>query len=134
MKRLSLALLCSALAASVQAQSLGRLFYSEEERARLDQQRGQPAMDDPARAVGTLRNDGVVTRSIGPATWFVNGQAVDAHTLSGRAIGVRGRQLVLGGEDGRHLTLKPGEQATLDENGQARPSGHAIDIRPGRSR
>lgn len=126
------ALLC-ALTGAAQAQSLGRLFFTDEERARLDQQRDAPSQDAP-RAVGTLRNDGVVRRSSGPATWFVNGAPTDAATLSGLSIRARDRTLTLTGEDGQPLTLKPGEQATLDETGHARPSGTVMDVRQGAPR
>lgn len=134
MKRHALALLLVAFCGAAVAQPLGRLFYSDEERARLDVRRGQPVDNTAPRQVGTVRHDGVVTRSSGPPTWFVNGAPADGETLSALPARTVGATLQLKGADGRLLRLRPGEQAAVDEAGEATPSGTAIDIRPGRTR
>lgn len=134
MKRHALALLLVALCGTAAAQPLGRLFFSDEERARLDARRGQPVDNTAPRQVGTVRHDGVVTRSSGPPTWFVNGAPADGETLSALPARTVGATLQLKGADGRPLRLRPGEQAAVDEAGEATPSGAAIDIRPGRTR
>lgn len=132
MKRRALALLLVTTCAGAAAQPLGRLFYSEDERARLDARRGQPVDTVTPRQVGTVRHDGVVTRSSGAPTWFVNGAPADGETLSALPARTVGTTLQLKGADGHPLRLRPGEQATLDEAGAAMPSGTSIDIRPGR--
>jgi hypothetical protein len=77
MRHALIALLLVATCGTTGAQSLGRLFYSEAERAQLEQQRGKVVQQASApRPLGALRHDGVVMRSAGPATWFVNGNAV----------------------------------------------------------
>lgn len=134
MKRHALALLLVALCGAAAAQPLGRLFFSDAERARLDARRGQPFVNTASRKVGTVRHDGVVTRSSGPPTWFVNGAPADGETLSALPARTVGVTLQLKGADGRPLRLRPGEQAAVSEAGEATPSGAAIDIRPGRTR
>lgn len=129
---IAILLLCAA-SSLVQAQSLGRLFYSDDERAQLERQRGQavPQVGAP-RTGGTLRHDGVVLRSAGPATWFVNGAALDSHTLPSVPARPAGTALQLPGSDGRAVHLRPGEHTELDEAGRAAPPADAVDIRPGR--
>lgn len=134
MKRALALLLLAACGAAAAQPPLGRLFYSEDERARLDARRGQPVDTMAPRQVGTVRHDGVVTRSSGSPTWFVNGAPADGETLSALPARTVGTTLQLKGADGHPLPLRPGEQATVDEAGAATSSGAAIDIRPGRSR
>lgn len=115
--------------------ALGRLFYNEEERARLDARRtAVAAAHDIPRTVGGLRLDGVVTRSSGRGTWFINGTAADADALSRLPGRAEQGGLQLQGADGRPLRLKPGERAAISEGGHASAEGPVIDIRPGRSR
>lgn len=135
MKRAAILILLALCAApcALQAQALGRLFYSEDERARLEQQRGQTALPAGApRTVEAVRLDGVVLRSGGPATWFVNGAAVDARTLPSMSARPSGGALQLPGGEGRAVTLRPGERTAIDDTGQAAPPDGVIDIRPGR--
>jgi hypothetical protein len=114
------------------AQSLGRLFYSDAERARLEQQRdsGERPGSPPA-TTGSLRNDGVVRRSGGPATWFVNGAALDERSLTSVAAQPAGTALKLRGEDGQVVRLRPGEHTAVDDSGQAAPASGVINIRKG---
>ena len=132
MKRELLGLLLSATCAAGQAQSLGRLFYTEEERARLDARRGQPAETPSApQTVGTVRHDGFVSRSSGRPTWFVNGAAADPEALTRLPARVDGNTLQLQGASGAPVRLKPGERAAISADGHASPEGPNIDVRPG---
>ncbi len=151
MKRLSIAcalgLFCASAGAEMPAAAgttvtapaqparLGRLFYSEEERSRLEDRRNATvAAQDIPRTVGDLKLDGVVTRSSGRSTWFINGTAADADALSRLPGRAEHGGLQLQGADGRPLRLRPGERAAISEGGQASAEGPVIDIRPGRSR
>lgn len=134
MKHALIALLLGATCGTTGAQSLGRLFYSEAERAQLEQQRGKVVQQASApRALGTVRHDGVVMRSAGPATWFVNGNAVPPQDLSSLSARPAGTALQLQGSDGSTVRLRPGEHAVLDETGQATTPTRAIDIQRGRA-
>lgn len=115
--------------------ALGRLFYSEEERSRLDARRNAAVAEhDIPRTVGALKLDGVVTRSSGHGTWFINGTAADPDALARLPGRAEHGVLQLQGADGRPLRLKPGERAAISEGGHASAEGPVIDIRPGRSR
>ncbi|MDR2113183.1 MAG: hypothetical protein LBQ62_08810 [Candidatus Accumulibacter sp.] len=86
--RLAGALLLScALPPPVAAQELGRLFFTPERRAALDRQR---QFDIPERREipedPTLTIDGVVTRSSGRRTVWINGAARDDPQAAGVAI------------------------------------------------
>lgn len=134
MKRALLLVLCG-FAHAAAAQPLGRLFYSEADRARLEQLRGQPVQAATVpRAVGTVRHDGIVVRSSGPVTWFVNGSALDARALPSLPAQPAGTALQLPGDAGQSVRLRPGERTAVDEAGQAAPASGVIDVQPGRSR
>ena len=96
-----------------QAQEIGRLFFTPEQRAALDARRRARVPDKPAAAPivasPTTRLDGYVRRSSGPSTVWVNGATVD-----GAAPGADARVSVPVGESGARVRLKPGE--TLDRN------------------
>ncbi len=134
MKRALIALLLGATCGTAGAQSLGRLFYSEAERAQLEQQRGKVVVPQASapRTLGAVRHDGVVMRSAGPATWFVNGHSVPPQDLPSVSARAAGTALQLRGSDGGTVKLRPGEHAVLDETGQAAPPARVIDIQRGR--
>lgn len=135
MKRMLCLLALHVCAGSAYAGPLGRLFYTDEERVRLELQRGQATKQaSQPRSVGTLRHDGIVLRSSGPATWFVNGSAHDAQALPSLSARPAGTALQLSGSDGRAVRLRPGEQTSVDETGQAAPATGVIEIRPGPAR
>ena len=120
MKRALLLLIGSLALASVQAQELGRLFFTPEERAALDARRKARLPDKPAStpaaAAPVTRVDGFVRRSAGPSTVWVNGApAEDASPGSDARVSVP-----LGDRAGR-VRLKPGE--TLD-----RGTGEVHDV------
>ena len=123
-------LLLAALAlplAPAQAQELGRLFFTPEQRAALDARRKARVPDKPAAAVAspTTRLDGYVQRSSGPSTVWVNGEGQLETSPEAPRIGATrrgdGRVSVPVGESGARVGLKPGE--TLD-----RSSGEVRDL------
>ena len=120
---LSLVLL---FAKSVEAQELGRVFFTPEQRAALDGRRKARVPDKPAAAVvvsPTTRLDGFVRRSSGPSTVWVNGETLPENApeapriQAGRAGSPR---VSIGvGEGGRRAAMRPGE--VLDRgNGEVR--------------
>jgi len=119
MRRVLLILLGFAFLAEVQAQELGRLFFTAEQRAALDARRKARVPDKPSAPMAaspTTRLDGYVKRSAGPSTVWVNGESVP-QSPPGRD----GRVQVPVGDGGARALLKPGE--VLD-----RGSGEVRDV------
>jgi hypothetical protein len=131
MTRVAMPLFAIALAASTtvaQAQELGRLFFTPEQRAQLDERRKAHVPDKPAPPVlvesPSTRLDGYVKRSHGKSTLFVNGEAIPEGTetegikiVPDRASS--DRATVVTGVRGRRIPLKVGE--SLDrETGSVR--------------
>jgi len=116
-------LVCALLPAFAEAEELGRLFFTPEQRANLDLRRKARMPDRPAAplAAPTTRVDGYVKRSTGPSTVWINGEplgegAAEAPRIDGA--GDRGTVSV-NAEGGGRVRLKPGE--TLDRgNGDVR--------------
>ena len=108
--------------AAAEAQELGRLFFTPEQRAALDARRRARLPDNPASVAATpvTRVDGFVKRSAGPSTIWINGEwttesAPEAPRITEPAPSVS----VSVGETGGRVRLKPGE--TLDRgNGEVR--------------
>jgi hypothetical protein len=109
-----------------EAQELGRLFFTPEQRAALDARRKARVPDKPAAAAvisPTTRMDGFVKRSGGPATVWVNGESLPENAPEAPRIqaGRAGNPSVSisVGETGRRAALRPGE--VLDRgNGEVR--------------
>ena len=131
MRRLGLFLtLLIAAAGSAQAQELGRLFFTPEQRSALDARRKARVPDKPAATPVTespvTRVDGAVRRSGGRSTVWVNGEAVPE---GARGEGARvapdrrgdAKISVPVGESGQRYELRPGE--SLD-----RGSGEVRDV------
>jgi hypothetical protein len=120
MKRCALLLAGMLLLPCAQAQEIGRLFFTPEQRAALDARRKARVPDKPAAspvvASPTTRLDGYVKRSQGPSTVWVNGASVDE-----AAPGSDSRVSVPGGDGRARVRLKPGE--TLD-----RGTGEVRDV------
>ena len=104
------------LAPAAQAQELGRLFFTPEQRSSLDARRKARIPDKPAAVVlaaPVTRLDGYVKRSAGPATVWINGEAVTdgapeaPHIDTSR--GASGSVSISVGEGGSRVRLKPGE-------------------------
>lgn len=93
MKRIGLALIL-AVAATAQAQSLGRLFFTPEQRLLLDNARGkkletEERAEEPVPEIVSLK--GVITRDDGQTTVWLNDRAVsDRRTTGGVTIHPQG--------------------------------------------
>ena len=128
---LVLGLAASAPALAQSHDTLGRLFFTPEKRQLLDRQRDlnvqaqQETPEDP-----TLTINGVVTRSSGKRTVWINGTAQeDGHTDSGLAVAPsRGNpgQVLVQPEDGP--TSRVGVGNTVNRN-----TGEAADLLGGGS-
>jgi len=130
-------LVCAIVPALAQAQELGRLFFTPEQRANLDLRRKARMPDKPAAPVAapTTRVDGYVKRSGGPSTVWINGEALGESAAEAPRIDTsRDRGAVsVNVEGGGRVRLKPGE--TLDRgNGEVRDvlGDGEIRIRPQR--
>ena len=103
-----LALAVVFLLPSAQAQELGRLFFTQEQRTALDARRKARVPDKPAAAAvvasPTTRLDGFVKRSTGPSTVFVNGESLNEIPRERD-----GRVAVPRGDGGARVGMKPGE-------------------------
>jgi hypothetical protein len=92
-KRIGIALMLM-LAGTAQAQGMGRLFFTPEQRVLLDNARGQKAkieeqMDEPAPEIVSL--NGMVKRDDGRTTVWLNNRAVsDGRTAGGVIIHPQG--------------------------------------------
>jgi hypothetical protein len=113
---------------AVEAQELGRLFFTPEQRASLDARRKARVPDKPNAPTvvsPTTRLDGYVQRSGGPNTVWVNGESLLETSPEAPRIGTTrrddGRVSVPVGESGARVGLRPGE--TLD-----RGSGEVRDV------
>jgi hypothetical protein len=110
-------------AAAAEAQELGRLFFTPEQRAALDARRRARVPDNPGSIVAApvTRVDGFVKRSAGPSTIWINGEwTTESAPESPRIIEPAPAVSVSAGENGGgRVRLKPGE--TLDRgNGEVR--------------
>jgi hypothetical protein len=120
MKRTALLLAAMLLVPCAQAQEIGRLFFTPDQRAALDARRRARVPDKPAAtpivASPKTRLDGYVQRSQGPSTVWINGTTVDEASP-----GRDSRVSVPLGDGSARTRLKPGE--TLD-----RGSGEVNDV------
>lgn len=97
---LCFALLAAAAPRFAHAEPLGRLFLTPEQRAALERQRHQktapkPQPVEPEPETGSLSLNGIVTRSDGKATIWVNGAPYYDAASAGELLA-----LPAGGEDG----------------------------------
>lgn len=121
---LSLALAAAAATPGAQAQELGRLFFTPEQRAALDARRKARVFDKPATvmvASPTTRLDGIVRRAGGRSTVWLNGEPLSEGSQSEAVRLEPGRATVPVGESGSRVPLRVGE--TLD-----RGSGEVRDL------
>lgn len=126
--RFLLLVACLLAAPAAQAQELGRLFFTPDQRAALDARRKARVPDKPAAATvvsPTTRLDGYVKRSTGPSTVWVNGEGLLETSPEAPRIGATrsddGRVSIGVGDSGARVGMKPGE--TLD-----RGSGEVRDL------
>ncbi len=113
--------LCTALsawAAGVQAQELGRLFFTPDQRAALDARRKARVPDKPVAGPvvesPVTRVDGAVRRSGGKSTVWVNGETIPEDVQPGSAKVAPpgsnpGRVSVPAGEGAQRTDLRVGE-------------------------
>ncbi|HEX9181389.1 MAG TPA: hypothetical protein VF859_13390, partial [Burkholderiales bacterium] len=73
LRRLVVTALLAAAAAPAQADQLGRLFFTPEQRATLESLRLVPATAAAATPTDRVSVDGIVQRSGGAATVWING-------------------------------------------------------------
>jgi hypothetical protein len=135
-----LAFILLLLAGSAEAQELGRLFFTPEQRSALDARRKARVPDRPAATTTvspTTRLDGYVKRAGGRSTVFVNGEAMLEGTADAPVVDPErrgGRVPVPAGEGGARVELRPGE--VLDRGtGQVRDvlgEGGRIQAAPAR--
>ncbi len=112
-----IAIALAACAAVAQAQELGRLFFTPEQRAQLDERRKAHVPDKPAAVLDespSTRLDGYVKRSHGESTLFVNGEAIPegVQTEGMQVVPDRAsadRATIVTGDSGKRVRLKVGE-------------------------
>jgi len=114
MSRVLVLLAAMGFAQVVLGQELGRLFFTQEQRAALDARRKARVPDKPTPTVAspTTRVDGYVKRSSGPTTVWVNGEPLGEGAPEAPRVGAgrsEGRVGVTVGEGGGRVDLKPGE-------------------------
>ena len=105
---LLISVLLGAFGSTCHAQQLGRLFFTDDQRAALDARRKARVPDKPAAAPvvasPTTRLDGFVKRSDGPPTVWVNGEPLPENVRPGdRTVSVPV------GDSGTRVELKPGQ-------------------------
>ena len=117
-------------AVNAQAQELGRLFFTPEQRAALDARRKARVPDKPAAVPVTespvTRVNGAVQRSGGKSTVWVNGETIpeDTHADGARAAPrgqAPGRVSIPAGEGSQRYDLRVGESVD-------RGSGEVRDV------
>lgn len=129
MRRLILAIALSGLSAAGSAQEapLGRLFLTPEQRAALDNARRNKIRAEAVVAAGSKKPkapparsvtiNGVVSRSDGESTIWVNGHATEGETQDGMRVviapGSNASVVVREPDKGKHVRLKVGQRADL---------------------
>ena len=114
MRAAALLILFLVLAPCAQAQELGRLFFTPQQRADLDARRKARVPDKPAAAAvasPVTRLDGYVKRSGGPSTVWINGESVTEGSPDAPRIdrGPSGSVSIGVGEGSGRVRIKPGE-------------------------
>jgi hypothetical protein len=117
---------CALCCPPAQAQELGRLFLTPQQREALDARRKARVPDKPAavQASPSTRLDGFVKRSDGPTTVWINGEPLPDQVPEAPRVETgrgEGRVSISVGESGNRAQLKPGQ--TLD-----RASGEVRDV------
>lgn len=131
---LGAAVLALLTAVPAAAQDLGRLFFSPERRAALDRARQFNVQSQQQVAEGnTLSVDGVVRRSSGKRTVWVNGVAIHENSVTDvRVVGVspRGTVSLVPGDQG--ITQIPVGTAINRSTGERQDAlnGGAVTVRP----
>jgi hypothetical protein len=136
-----LVLLHSVAAMAQAAEPLGRLFYTPAQRAQLDVLRSQkniaapaPEPEQPAPAPEVVKYEGIVQRSDGRSTVWINSRQIDGAQA--------GAQLPTGGrlrpdrrirvklpQGGRDVDLKVGQRVDMQSGSVEEPYAHAAGER-----
>lgn len=98
--------------------SLGRLFHTPQQRAVLDELRQRNARISREHVSDTLSVDGIVRRSSGQSTIWINGQPHSQHAPVA-SYGERSARVFVG--KGKTVELKVGEQLTLTPESEGLP-------------
>ena len=111
-------LLAISLAPCAQADNLGRLFFTPEQRAQLEYNRTHPATAKENDAPSMLRVNGIVQKHGGACTAWINGVAQDAskgerHTSDALTIAVPGKL--------QPVQIKVGQELLLDGSATQSP-------------
>lgn len=118
LRRFVLALLPAlALAGPCAAEPLGRLFFTPEQRATLESLRLAPATAATAATTDRVTVNGIIQRSGGPATVWINGvpQTVPAGSVAGAGkSGGPAVRVPVPGQDGQ-VKLKVGQTIEISE-------------------
>lgn len=137
LRRLSVCLLALACAAPSRAEPLGRLFLTPERRALLDRQRQANVLQQVESAEGaSMSLDGIVTRSTGKRTVWVNGRTQN-ESETGPGVSVRrGKapgEAELSADEGPPVSLKVGESVNWEtREKQDSLRGGRIVVKPAR--
>ncbi|MFN0163334.1 MAG: hypothetical protein ACKVQQ_19070 [Burkholderiales bacterium] len=93
----------------------GRLFFTPEERARLDTLRGKTSVTEVVEAPNTLTVNGFIARSGHRPRPFIDGRAVPAEGLSGLTIATfPGGAMRITQPGGQSINVKPGQRVDLN--------------------
>ena len=106
--------------ANAQENRLGRLFYSPEERAKMDQKRGVIA---PVQAAGPQTSivNGIITRNGQAPVLFIDGKEVRGAATNASAQQQLNQGVPLKSESGQTFAAKPGQIVDMS-------SGRAVEI------
>ncbi|AJP48728.1 hypothetical protein PG1C_10340 [Rugosibacter aromaticivorans] len=85
---------------------LGRLFFTPEKRLTLERQRLSKIQETQTLEGATMSLDGIVQRSSGKSTVWINGRAQDEHDAARTGVSVR-----LTPKDPGQAQLSPGEES-----------------------
>lgn len=94
-----------------QAGSLGRLFFTPEQRAQLDREYAQRATAENKHATVLMLN-GIVQRSDGARTVWINGMAQDA---GGKSKQVPDSHIIVTPEQPQPIEIKVGQRLLLEQ-------------------
>lgn len=109
---LAAALMISAIGlAHAEPGNLGRLFSTHEKRALLEQQRLSNIQETQTLEGATMRLDGIVQRTSGKSTVWINGRAQDEHEATRTGV-----KVFLSAKNPGHASLAPGEEAPTPLN------------------
>ena len=102
----ALLLACASLPAQAQTNSLGRLFFTPEKRLLLERQRVSNIQAAQSLEGETMSLDGVVQRSSGKSTVWINGRAQEENEAARTGVSVH-----LTPKDPSRAQLAPGEES-----------------------